>query len=777
VNGDGCDDFLISAPHNDEGGNLSGQTYLISGFGFEEPIEVYSIDAYSDLSFSNKIEIIDLEETIYIELVGLDSNLTKRDGAKVNITSTSSIPLPITIPLIETGINTGIYRGQFKVPKYMDYLENITITSWKDPTRISTVKINIPILIRPSLNRINWIEDDFMDFHFQNLGYHTVDHWKFNTDASWLKWEKDEHKINGTPDNSMVGLYWVSISASDGQGNNDWMNTTLEVLNRVPTIETENTLVTNEDEEYYVDYDSDDEGVGTTLWNILPSSIEWLHLDRESGILRGIPTNQDVSDFNINISIDDGNGGLNWTEFTLSVIDTNDPPVILTADVTTIDQHQQYYVRYFAEDIDGTYDFEWTLNTDADWLSIDNMTGLLTGTPGNTDVGDFFVNVTVEDDRGGRAHSNFTLTVIDVNDKPEWVKFPSDTQIDQGVIFSFDVEAIDHDIGDIIAYSLSTTPASSMIINEITGEITWESSLEGLSPNPNYVLNVEVSATDGEETITHGFTIIIIPNPSPTSTILGPEDEKRITSDGVLLEWEGTDDGEEPLTYDIYLGKSQTQVSLLDTIVLWMEDVEGTSIDTGPLEAGKTYYWTVIPKDIFSSGTCTNNVFSFSVNVPPSITGYTVPEAKIGVEFRLTLMGSDPNNDDLEYSIIEGPVGMEIFDGMITWTPVESQVGTHTVNVSLSDGYETIYEVFQVEIAEEEIVVESEDKGSPIVPLIIVIVIVLFLAGAGIGAFLFLKSKKETETEEEKPEEEIPPEDMGSSEEEKQAYEQLYDSG
>ncbi len=193
------------------------------------------------------------------------------------------------------------------------------------------------------------------------------------------------------------------------------------------------------------------------------------------------------------------------------------------------------------------------------------------------------------------------------------------------------------------------------------------------------------------------------------------------------------------------------------------------------MEQGVTYYWTVIPKDIFSTGSCCSEVFSFVVNTPPSFDDFTIPEAEIGIEFRLNLASSDHNGDDLEFVLEDRPTGMEIYDGVILWTPIESQVGTNAVNVSLTDGYETTYNEFEVEVAEKEIVSEPDDGGSPIVLIIIIILVVLLLAGAGIGAFLFLKKKGEEEPTE-VINEESPPEDNGPSDEEKQAYEKLYDS-
>jgi hypothetical protein len=114
-------------------------------------------------------------------------------------------------------------------------------------------------------------------------------------------------------------------------------------------------------------------------------------------------------------------------------------------------------------------------------------------------------------------------------------------------------------------------------------------------------------------------------------------------------------------------------------------------------------------------------------------------------------LGSDLNGDDLEFILEEGPSGMEVFEDMISWIPLDSQVGTHTVNISLSDGYETVYEEFEVEVTEEVIVEEPDEKGSPFVLMILIMIILLILIGAGIGAFIYIKKKGQKEIEEEEP--------------------------
>jgi hypothetical protein len=60
----------------------------------------------------------------------------------------------------------------------------------------------------------------------------------------------------------------------------------------------------------------------------------------------------------------------------------------------------------------------WTLLTNASWLSIDNSTGLLSGTPNISHIGSYWVNVSVDDGNGGMDFHNFTLTVNETNLPP-----------------------------------------------------------------------------------------------------------------------------------------------------------------------------------------------------------------------------------------------------------------------------------------------------------------------------------------------------------------------
>ena len=61
----------------------------------------------------------------------------------------------------------------------------------------------------------------------------------------------------------------------------------------------------------------------------------------------------------------------------------------------------------------------------------------------------------------------------------------------------------------------------------------------------------------------------------------------------------------------------------------------------------------------------------------------------------------DSNGDDLNYSLIIKPEGMRIDseNGLISWTPVNNQVGTHQVTIEVSDGKLNVPQNFKIEVS------------------------------------------------------------------------------
>jgi hypothetical protein len=199
----------------------------------------------------------------------------------------------------------------------------------------------------------------------------------------------------------------------------------------------------------------------------------------------------------------DGNGMSDEISFTIQVHNVNDPPVITTENVLVALEDTEYSVNYTALDIDPTDDvLTWERDTDADWLTLDDT--LLHGTPTNDDVGKYTVLITVKDGNGGSDSTQFRLEVVNVNDAPYWFTVPGNTTIEEGETLILECLARDVDNDDVILYSISSSPVSSITITNLSGIIRWE------DPRPG-TYSVRISATDGNATIQHSFTLFIRP--------------------------------------------------------------------------------------------------------------------------------------------------------------------------------------------------------------------------------------------------------------------------
>ncbi|MCK5773952.1 MAG: hypothetical protein KAH57_09215, partial [Thermoplasmata archaeon] len=398
-------------------------------------------------------------------------------------------------------------------------------------------------------------------------------------------------------------------------------------------------------------------------------------------------------------------------------------------------------------------------------------------------------------------------------------------------------------------------------MNGSTGMLEWTAT-RSIFLEQDHTLDLMMKVTDGEETISRPFHLDLILDPSPTTALIAPID--KITVGNITtIRWGGMDEGEEPLTYDVYLGQLRSNVISLSGSAKIAENINETEFILVDLEVGKTYYWTVIPHDQYSSGTCIDEAFSFFVNVPPvteliypedeeivpygdlvlefegrdlnmdtlqyhlyistaredvetfavsahdttgpsfkvedlqpgatyywtvianddhsygtcidGIHSFTVnvppaidavldQQGYVGSEIAVDVNGTDPDADEsnaMEFSILEGPEGMTIVSvtGVISWTPVEADIGAHTIKVQLSDGLDTVDLSFQIEVLEAVGEEDDDDKASS-APLIIAGIALLALLIAAVVIFLIIKKRSNDEEGEEQKEDTLPQEQI-----------------
>ncbi|MGA1873972.1 MAG: putative Ig domain-containing protein, partial [Thermoplasmatota archaeon] len=490
---------------------------------------------------------------------------------------------------------------------------------------------------------------------------------------------------------------------------------------------------------------SNEDHTGMTSWHYI-SDADWLSLNGGTGELFGTPTNDDVGEYSVSIWVLDGNDGRDTRDITLTVINKNDPPSIITEDVTELDQGDNFRRDYEVEDIDAEDVHMWSLETGPSWLSMEEETGILSGTPGPLDVGVHQVKITVTDSGGLDDFHEFALVVNNVNDPPQFTDVPYNTDINHGDVFLFDMDGTDIDGEEGLTYSISTDPKSDMSVNPDTGEIFWRASIEWFAGS-SYILKVKATLSDGEFDAIREFEINVRPSIPPTAKLLLPEDEAKVSIRSATLSWSGFDLEGDNITYDIYIGKTKAFVENLKADTLYLEDYTGTEVGLESLDSGKTYFWVVIPYDGCSEGTCSSGVRSFTLNNPPTFKDVGIQEAEVGKTFKILLSGEDEDDErnELTLEMIEGPDGM-VFDpvtGLVKWEPGTDDIMLHQARFRISDGTDSTELTMTIDVVGSGS--GTSDKGG--------MLIIFAGVGAGIAslvlvmlmALIYLRKRKANE--------------------------------
>lgn len=347
---------------------------------------------------------------------------------------------------------------------------------------------------------------------------------------------------------------------------------------------------------------------GDTLRYSLPQAPAWLGIDADSGLLSGTPRQEDTGIFTVTVAVEDRRGATATASFVLGVIEVNDPPVITPLPDTLVAvQDQLFTFQVDASDPDDV-NLIYSLRRQPAWLSIDRLSGLLSGTPGNADVGFDSVVVIVEDGRDGVAADSLVVHVVDVNDPPVLQAIP-DTTILQDQAFRYQVVASDPD-GDPLTYGLGTI-ATWLVIGDSTGVL---SGTPGNDDVGVYTVNVVVyDNRAGSDTTSFRLEVINVNDPPAPFDLVAPGDASILDTLNFTLNWQVSIDidPDDQVSYSVVVAPvadfSDTTIfvsGLLDTFFT----ISGTPAG---LEANGTYYWQVAAEDQHGGRTGSASAWSF----------------------------------------------------------------------------------------------------------------------------------------------------------------------
>ena len=270
--------------------------------------------------------------------------------------------------------------------------------------------------------------------------------------------------------------------------------------------------------------DTDGDALTFSIQNI-PS---WATFDTTSGLLTGTPTASNVGSYqSITISVADGKAIADLPPFTIQVTavpstpPVNTPPTITGSPSKSVQAGSHYAFQPSASDSNGD-PLVFSITGKPSWASFSTSTGLLSGTPASSNVGNFpNIVISVSDGTTSVALAAFAITVTAIpaapptNTPPKITGTPA-TTVQAGAQYSFQPAASDAD-GNTLTFAISNKP-SWATFSTTTGQLSGMPA----TANVGTYSNIVISVSDGTTSVPlPTFSIQVTAPPAIPPTISG----------------------------------------------------------------------------------------------------------------------------------------------------------------------------------------------------------------------------------------------------------------
>ncbi|MBE9168127.1 tandem-95 repeat protein [Pleurocapsales cyanobacterium LEGE 06147] len=430
----------------------------------------------------------------------------------------------------------------------------------------------------------------------------------------------------------------------------------------------------------------------------LPS---WLSFDTETRTFSGTPTNEDVGNLNIVVTVTDKEGETVSDTFELIVENVNDKPTLESAIANQIATEDEAFSFTFPEDTFNDIDagdsltYAATLSDGSElpsWLIFDAQTRTFSGTPSNDDVGNISITVTAIDNDGEIASDIFELIVENVNDAPTLENAIANQVATEDELFNFTFPENtfnDVDAGDSLSYTATLSDGSAL-----PSWLTFNPETRTFSGTPvnEHVgqIAIEITATDNDGEVAQDiFEIEVINvNDIPLDIELSNISLDENSSNGTIIGILSTLDPDAGDTHSYTLLNNADGRFVLDGNKLLV--ASGNLLD---FEANSTYLIEVQTTD--AEGLSITKNFTISLNdineapvlINDSLTANSSSAKVIAISYLLS-NDSDPEGTPLSLIAVGNATNSNVTldNGNVIFTPDTGFDGTASFEYTVSDG-------------------------------------------------------------------------------------------
>ena len=478
--------------------------------------------------------------------------------------------------------------------------------------------------------------------------------------------------INGNvvvyqPNNDFNGEDSFGFRTFDGQYNSDIaiVSLTINPVNDAPILSDVSNQSVNEDETFEFTLTAEDVDGDELSYSInIIDEVDSYSID--NNIITVTPTANMNGEIEINTTVFDDELTDN-ASFILTVIAQPDPPELTQISNQSVNEDESFAIILNAIDIDGD-DLSYYASSDINEASISVEGNLLIINSPLNFYGAMTISYGVTDGIYN-IDQNFLIDYIPQPDPPV-ISEILNQEVLESEILDINVIVSDPDQDDI-TLSVIISDDISYTINDSQISFQGQDNISG-----DY--EVIVIATDGLYSDEESFILTVInvndPPVSYSDSFIFNEDNSQV----ILLSADDPDFDE--LTFHLETSPEFGTIDIVNGVATYNPNLNYFGEDSFTFYASDA---EVI------SNISTISLEILPINDAPIITSDPILDAIEDELYSYQIIAIDPENDSLAYELDSFPEGMEINDsGLITWIPIEGQLASGEIIVTVQDGGE-----------------------------------------------------------------------------------------
>ncbi|MDD5332011.1 MAG: Ig-like domain-containing protein [Candidatus Nanoarchaeia archaeon] len=591
-----------------------------------------------------------------------------------------------TLSCFDMDFQTGVMNLTCTIETQTGSVNTILITSDSDSASDSaTINITVyPVNDTPIFTNVpaqSLTEDTAYSYTLSGSDEES-DPYSFDDNTTLFDINTATGAISFTPTNTEVGEHWINLSINDSLGSySQIVNFTVYNVNDAPVLDSlcDNQTLT-EDIVFNCTVNATDAD-GDTLTFSLNETFATIN---STGYINITPTDYEVGEHWINLTVSDGSlidsAIINW-----SIANVNDIPVITTGENVSGYENVTWYYDFNATDgdldIPGTTEvLTWIANET--FININSLTGIAQFTPSVTNIGENWINITVNDTVGIQDSIIINLTVYSNNIPIFTPTLEFNLTEDQNFYYNFTDNATDPDSDLLYFY----TNNSLFNISETNGDLD-------ITPNDSYIGEnwVNISMKDAPGYYVSAIVNFTVYNVDDTPAITTRSNKSLSEDDLWYYQFNATDeDLEIPSTWEVLTWEDNFSFFEIDTST----GVISFTATNDSFEGD--HFINVTVRD--TTGLTDEWIFNLSitrVNDYPNITSTDQIAGRQDTTFEYTVNATDEEdspegqNGSLTFSTNSTWANFIINDttGVINFTPNSSQVGEELVNITVNDTF------------------------------------------------------------------------------------------